>query len=116
MQMTQKQKDALRQLKFDVFEWFNKAVPIAIVALLAWVLLTVTGTQKEIILIQADIAATRLKIAQVEEGLINRIEHHDEDSKNSHAQSAIIHHVDGTQRCNRCHERVQAVSSSVKKK
>ena len=99
MLMTREQRDKLTQFKLDVFEWFNKAVPVAMVALLAWVLLSVVGIQKEIIVVQAEIAATRLKIIEVETHLAE----HRIEVKEDKVGNAVIHHVERQQKCNSCH-------------
>lgn len=104
--MTREIKEKLTKLKFDVFEWFNKAIPIAMVALLAWVLLTVTGTQKEILLIRADIVSTQLKITEVETHLQEHRAATMADralAKEDRTENAIIHHIDNKVKCNSCH-------------
>jgi len=99
--MTRETKDKLIKLKFDIFEWFNRAIPIAIVAMLAWVLLTVIGTQKEIVIIQADIVSTRLKITEVENHLAEHrllVEKQAEDNARTHHSKFISNMT-----CDSCH-------------
>lgn len=101
--MTQEQKDKIIQFKSDAFEWFNKAIPIAMVSFLAWVLLTVVSIQRDIVVVQSEIVATKLKIVEVE----THLQEHRSEMKEDRSWLAIIHHVENKQKCNSCHGRAK---------